>query len=91
MYDSRPHAIIITLENKLYRIPEVAPPTTISSISVKQWSNIISWTELVQKVINPWDWIPIPDIDLIQCLIVNTKSLSIVLLLYQHDQVTTRL
>ena len=27
--------------------------------------------KLIQKVINLWDWVPIPDIDLVQCLIVN--------------------
>ena len=41
--------------------------------------------ELVQKVINPWDWIPIPDKDLIKFPIVNTEPLVYVLVLYQHD------
>jgi hypothetical protein len=44
VYESRPHTVIITLGNKLYRIPEVAPPTTISLISAKQCSKIISQT-----------------------------------------------
>eukprot|EP00253_Pinus_taeda_P015692 PITA_15692 len=39
-----PSVVIITLGNKLYRIPEVAPPTTISLITSKQCSNIISKT-----------------------------------------------
>ena len=30
--------------------------------------------ELAQKVINPWDWVPIPDNDLVQRPIVNTES-----------------
>ena len=42
--------------------------------------------ELVQKVINLWYQVPIPDNDLVQCLIVNTESPGLVPLLYQHDQ-----
>ena len=42
--------------------------------------------ELVQKVINLWDWVPIPDNDIVQCLIINIESPSPILLLYQHDQ-----
>ena len=33
---------------------------------------IFSPLELVQKVINPWDWIPILDRDFVQDLIINT-------------------
>ena len=44
MYESRPHAVIVTLGNKLYRIPEVAPPTTISLVTAKQCSKLISKT-----------------------------------------------
>jgi hypothetical protein len=44
MYESRPHNVIITLGRQLYRIPEVAPPTTISLISTKQCSKVISQT-----------------------------------------------
>jgi hypothetical protein len=36
VYDSRPRVVIITLGNKLYRIPEIAPPTTISLVTAKQ-------------------------------------------------------
>ena len=46
--------------------------------------------ELVQKVVNPWDWIPIPDSDHVRCSIVNTKSPGHVLLQYQHDWAPTR-
>jgi hypothetical protein len=42
VYESRPHNVIITLGIKLYRIPEVVPPTTISLISTKQCSKVIS-------------------------------------------------
>jgi hypothetical protein len=42
VYESRPRIVIITLGRQLYRIPEVAPPTAISSISVKQCSKVIS-------------------------------------------------
>jgi hypothetical protein len=52
VYESRPHTVIITLGNKLYRIPEVAPPTTISLISAKQCSKIISQT---RKFFFPYD------------------------------------
>jgi hypothetical protein len=44
VYESRPHDVIITLGNKLYRIPEIAPPTTISLVIAKQCSKLISKT-----------------------------------------------
>jgi hypothetical protein len=44
VYESRPHVVIITLGNKLYRIPEIAPPTTISLVTAKQCSKLISKT-----------------------------------------------
>ena len=44
MYESRPRAVIVTLGNKLYRIPEVAPPITISLVTAKQCSKFISKT-----------------------------------------------
>eukprot|EP00253_Pinus_taeda_P004699 PITA_04699 len=44
LYESRPCAIIITLGNKLYRIIEVALPPTISLITAKQCSKLISKT-----------------------------------------------
>jgi hypothetical protein len=45
--------------------------------------------ELVQKVINPWDRVPILDSDLVQCPIVNAESPSPILLLHQHDRAPT--
>jgi hypothetical protein len=45
VYESRPHSVIITLGRQLYRIPEVAPPTSISLISAKQCRKVISQTE----------------------------------------------
>ena len=45
--------------------------------------------ELVYKVFNPWDRVPILDSDLVQHPIVNTKSPSPILLLYQHDRAPT--
>ena len=44
VYESRPQTVIVTLGNKLYRIPEVAPPTAISLITAKQCSKLISKT-----------------------------------------------
>jgi hypothetical protein len=44
VYESRPRVVIITLGNKLYRIPEIAPPTTISLVTAKQCSKPISQT-----------------------------------------------
>jgi hypothetical protein len=44
VYESRPRAIIITLCNKLYRILEIALPTTISLVTAKQCSKLISKT-----------------------------------------------
>ena len=44
MYDSRPRAVIITLGNNLYRVPEVVPPPVISLTTAKQRSKIVSQT-----------------------------------------------
>jgi hypothetical protein len=44
VYDSRPRSVMITLGIKLYKIPEVAPPTDISLISAKKCSKVISQT-----------------------------------------------
>ena len=44
MYESRPRAVIISLNNSLYRIPEVAPPTATSLITAKKGSKLISQT-----------------------------------------------
>ena len=46
MYDSRPCVIIVTLGNKLYRILEVALPTTISLIIAMKCSKVISETRI---------------------------------------------
>jgi hypothetical protein len=47
VYESRPHSVIITLNRKLYRIPEVVPPSAISLISAKQCRKVISrWGSL---------------------------------------------
>jgi len=43
--ESRHHVVIVTLGNKLYKIPEVAPPTDISLVNVKKCSKLISKTE----------------------------------------------
>lgn len=45
--------------------------------------------ELIHKVINQWDWIPILDNDLIQRPIVNIESPGVVFILYQHDHAPT--
>jgi hypothetical protein len=42
VYESRPHSVIITLNRKLYRIPEAVPPSAISLISAKQCRKVIS-------------------------------------------------
>jgi hypothetical protein len=42
VYESRPHSAIITLNKKLYRIPEAVPPSAISLISTKQCRKVIS-------------------------------------------------
>jgi len=44
VYESRPRAVIITLGNNLYRIPEVVPPPAISLTTAKQRSKIVSQT-----------------------------------------------
>jgi hypothetical protein len=44
VYESKPHSVIITLNIKLYRIPEAVPPSVISLISAKQCRNVISQT-----------------------------------------------
>ena len=45
VYESRPRSVIITLGRQLYRIPEVALPTTISLICANKCSKVISQTE----------------------------------------------
>jgi hypothetical protein len=42
IYDSRPHSVIITLNRKMYRIPEAVPPSAIFLISAKQCRKFIS-------------------------------------------------
>lgn len=42
VYESRPCTIIINLENSLYRIWELSPPTAIALISTKKCSKTIS-------------------------------------------------
>jgi hypothetical protein len=42
VYESRPHSVIITLNRKLYRIPEEVPLSAISLISAKQCRKVIS-------------------------------------------------
>jgi hypothetical protein len=44
VYESRPRFVIITLKNKLYKIPEVVPPSSISLISSKKCRKVISQT-----------------------------------------------
>jgi hypothetical protein len=44
VYVSRPHGVIITLNKKMYRIPEAVPPSAISLISAKQCMKVISQT-----------------------------------------------
>jgi hypothetical protein len=45
MYDSLPHTIIVTLGNKLYRIPEVPLRPAISLVTAKKSNKLISKTE----------------------------------------------
>jgi hypothetical protein len=42
VYESRPHSVIITLNMKLYRIPEAVQPSVISLISAKKCRKVIS-------------------------------------------------
>ena len=44
VYESRPRAVIISLGDSSYRIPEVAPPTATSLITAKKGSKLISQT-----------------------------------------------
>jgi hypothetical protein len=44
MYESRPRVVVITLGNKLYKILEITPPTTISLVTAKQCSKLIAKT-----------------------------------------------
>jgi hypothetical protein len=44
VYESMPRSVIITLNMKLYKIPEAVPPSAISLISVKQCRKVISHT-----------------------------------------------
>jgi hypothetical protein len=42
VYESRPRSVIITLNRKLYGIPEAVPPSVISLISAKKCRKAIS-------------------------------------------------
>jgi hypothetical protein len=42
VYESRPRSVVITLNRKLYRIPEAIPPSAISLISAKQCRKVIT-------------------------------------------------
>jgi hypothetical protein len=44
VYESRPRSVIITLNKKLYKIPEAVPPSVISLISTKQCKKVILQT-----------------------------------------------
>jgi hypothetical protein len=44
VYESSPRNVIITLNMKLYKIPEVVPPSAISLISAKKCRKVISQT-----------------------------------------------
>jgi hypothetical protein len=44
VYESMPWSVIITLDRKLYRIPEVVPPSAISLIFAKKCRKVISQT-----------------------------------------------
>jgi hypothetical protein len=43
VYDSRPRSVIITLNRKLYMIPQAVPPSVISLISTKKCRKVISY------------------------------------------------
>jgi hypothetical protein len=45
IYESRPHSVIITLYRKLYRIPQVVPPSAISFISAKKCRKVTYQTK----------------------------------------------
>jgi hypothetical protein len=45
VYESRPRVVIIAFGNNLYRIPEIASPTTISLVTAKKCSKIIAKTK----------------------------------------------
>ena len=47
VYKSRPRSVIITLKRKLYKMPEVVPPTAIALISANQCRKVISQTEKI--------------------------------------------
>ena len=42
LYEFKPHRVIITLKNKLYKIPKVVPPSVISLISTQKCMKVIS-------------------------------------------------
>jgi hypothetical protein len=44
VYESKPRSVMITLNRKLYKIPEAVPPSVISLISTKQCRKVISQT-----------------------------------------------
>ena len=54
MYESRPRVVIISLDNSLYRIPEVAPPTAAFLIIAKKGNKLISQTrKFISCLVHP--------------------------------------
>jgi hypothetical protein len=45
VYECRPHVVIITLGNKLYKISEIASPTAISLVNANQCNKFITKTK----------------------------------------------
>jgi hypothetical protein len=78
VYDYRPRSVIITLNRKLYSIPEVVPPNAISLIFAKQCRKVISHTgKFVFFVI----------LSQSECKVVATSMASMVEISMQHKKV----
>jgi hypothetical protein len=52
-------------------------------------TKVLGPLELVEKVINLGNWVPIPDCDFVQSSVINTKSPGPIFLLYEHDWAST--
>jgi hypothetical protein len=48
-------------------------------------TKVLGPLDLVEKVINSGNWIPVPDSNFVQSSVINTKSIGPIFLLYEHD------
>jgi hypothetical protein len=83
------------LENTFFRLESSLPYISLfygDLVVVRLQINltkVLGPLELVEKVINSGNWVPIPDCDFFQSSVINTKLPGPIFLLYEHDWAST--